>query len=235
MNQQRVFMWKYTANFASHRTRDRYFGFFLAWHDRETQQNVLFLFTYFIPQYQIYRVTRILAHTLGGNFKSLCKVNQKLFFSIPHHTKGNQVAGQNCACIGECRVVKTLYMLSPEDSRCLHMLSTVDNRCVILLSTKDSRCLNMLSTEDRCLHMLSEDIRCLHMLSTEDSRCINMLSTEDNRCVILFSIEDSRCLNMLSSEDNSEDNRSICYLMKIADVSICYLLKITDQYAIYWR
>ena len=208
MNQQRVFMWKYTANFASNRTRDCYVGFFLAWHDRETQQNCpvsFYLLHTTVPNYN--RVTRILAHTLGGNFKSLCKVNQKLFFSIPHHTKGNQMAGQNCAAIGECRVVKTLYMLSTEDSRCLHMLSTVDNRCVILLSTKDSRCLNMLSTEDRCLHMLSEDSRCLHMLSTEDSRCI---------ICYLLKITDV----------------SFCFLLKIADVSICYLVEITDQYAI---
>ena len=39
-------------------------------------------------------VTRILAHTLGGNFESFCEVNPVfehfvLFFSIPRHTKGN--------------------------------------------------------------------------------------------------------------------------------------------------
>ena len=65
-------------------------------------------------------MTRILAHThthtLGGNFKSFCEVNQKfqlfflLFFSIPHHTKGNQAARQNHApIIGAYRVVQTLY------------------------------------------------------------------------------------------------------------------------------
>ena len=61
-------------------------------------------------------MTRILAHTLGGNFKSFCEVNQKFqrfllfFFIIPHHTKGNQAAGQNRACIiGAYRIVQALY------------------------------------------------------------------------------------------------------------------------------
>ena len=57
---------------------------------------------------------RILA-ALGGNFKSSCEVNQKfqrflLFFSTPHHTKGNQAAGQNRARIGAYCVVQTLYL-----------------------------------------------------------------------------------------------------------------------------
>ena len=59
-------------------------------------------------------MTRILAHTIGGNLKSFCEVNQKfqrflLFFSILRHTKGNQAAGQNRARIGAYRVVQTLY------------------------------------------------------------------------------------------------------------------------------
>ena len=50
-------------------------------------------------------MTRISAHTLGGNLKSFCEVNQKfkrflLFFSIPRHTKGNQAVEQNRA--GRC-------------------------------------------------------------------------------------------------------------------------------------
>ena len=65
-----------------------------------------------IPNYN--RVTRIiLAHILGGNFKSFCEVNQKfqrflLFFSIPRHIIGNQAAGQNRARIG-AYVMQTLY------------------------------------------------------------------------------------------------------------------------------
>ena len=86
----------------------------MAWY-RKKQQNVQLRFNLVhttIPNYN--RVTRnISTHTLGGNFESFCKVNQKfqrflLFFSIPRHTKGNQAAGKNHACIGAHRVVQTL-------------------------------------------------------------------------------------------------------------------------------
>ena len=63
------------------------------------------------------RVTRILAHTLGGNLKSFCKVNQKFqlflgfFFFIPRHTKGTQAVGQNHTRIGAYRVVCVVLTL----------------------------------------------------------------------------------------------------------------------------
>ena len=58
--------------------------------DRKSQQNVLLLFCLVhttSPNYN--QVTRMLKHTLGGNFKLFCEVNQKLkrfllFFSIDH-------------------------------------------------------------------------------------------------------------------------------------------------------
>ena len=67
-----------------------------------------------VPNYN--RVTRILAHTLGGNSESFCKVNQKfqrffVVFLYMRNIKGNQAAGQNHACIGVYHVVQTLYRL----------------------------------------------------------------------------------------------------------------------------
>ena len=54
---------------------------------RKTQQNgPYFLFrSYHNTNYN--RVARILAHTLGGNFKSFCEVNQKFkhFFFVFHY------------------------------------------------------------------------------------------------------------------------------------------------------
>ena len=104
-------MTSYQANFASHHTCARHVGFLLACNGIEkntTKCPVTFYLVHTtIPNYN--RVTRILAHTLGGNFKSFCEVNQKfqrfLFFSIPRHTKGNQAVGQNCERIGAHRVM----------------------------------------------------------------------------------------------------------------------------------
>ena len=84
-------MTSYQANFASHHTCDRHVGFLLV---------TFYLVHTTIPNYN--RVTRILAHTLGGNFKSFCEVNQKfkcfLFFSLPVNTKRKPGCGaKSCA------------------------------------------------------------------------------------------------------------------------------------------
>ena len=98
----------YQANFASHRTR--------AWHDigNTTKYSVTFYLVHTtIPNHN--RVTRIIiTHTLGGNFKSFCQLNQKfqrfwLFSSTLRRTKGKQAAGQNRSRIGAYRVLQTLY------------------------------------------------------------------------------------------------------------------------------
>ena len=108
----------YQANFASHPTRNRHVGFLLAWHgigkyNKMSKCSVTFYLVHTtLPNYN--SMTRILTHTLCGNFELFCEVNQNfmhflLFFSIPHHTKRNQVAGQNRALIGAYRVMLTLY------------------------------------------------------------------------------------------------------------------------------
>ena len=62
------------------------------------------------------RVTRISAHTLSWNFKSLHKVNRKfrgflLFSSIPHCTKGKQEMLQNHLHVCAYYIVQTLYWM----------------------------------------------------------------------------------------------------------------------------
>ena len=96
-------MTSYKANFASHRSRDRHVGFLLAWHGIEKHNKMscsFYLVHTTVPNYN--RVTRVLAHTLGGTFKSFCEVNQKFkrfffcCFSLYRAIlKGNQAAGQN--------------------------------------------------------------------------------------------------------------------------------------------
>ena len=91
------FSTSYQANFASHHTRNRQVGFLLAWHGigKCSKMFRYFLFNTTIPNYRPNSVTRILAHTLSGNFESFCEVNQKfkrlllllLLISIPRHTK----------------------------------------------------------------------------------------------------------------------------------------------------
>ena len=82
-------MTSYQANFASHHTRNRHVGFLLAWYGIEKHskmsQNFLFTSNYNTKLEQGDKNIR--THTLGGNFISLCEVNQKfnrvlLFFSI---------------------------------------------------------------------------------------------------------------------------------------------------------
>ena len=108
-------MTSYQTNFAIYHTCDPHVGFLLAWNGIGKHNNMshyLGLHTT-IPNYN--RVTRISAHTLGGKFESFCEVNQKFqhfcsfFSSISCHTKGNQAAGQNRACIGVYGIVQTLY------------------------------------------------------------------------------------------------------------------------------
>ena len=107
----------YQANFASHHTRDRHVGFLLAYHSNEKQNKMsitLYLVYTKVPNY--IRVIKILALTLGGNFKSLYEVNQKfkhfccccfsLYCAIQ---KGNQVAGQNRVRIGAYYILHTPY------------------------------------------------------------------------------------------------------------------------------
>ena len=86
------------ANFASHHTRNPHAGFLLAWQGigKHNQMSHYLLFHTTIPNYN--RVTKILAHRLGGNFKSFCEVDQKCkhFFFLHHATqKGRGFAGAN--------------------------------------------------------------------------------------------------------------------------------------------
>ena len=109
-------MWRsYQANFASHHTHDRHVGFLLACNGigKHNKMSPYFLFNSYHNTKLKQSDKNISTHTLGGNFKSFCEVNRKfqrflLFSSIPHHTKGNQAAGQNHLRIGAYRVVQTL-------------------------------------------------------------------------------------------------------------------------------
>ena len=68
----------YQANFASHHTRNRHvsFRFTRAVLENTTKCSVTFYLVHTtIPNYN--SMTRILAHTLDGNFESSCEVNQK--------------------------------------------------------------------------------------------------------------------------------------------------------------
>ena len=92
----------YQANFASHPSCDRYVGFLIiAWAvkliGKYNKMSWYFLFSSY--HNIIYdRVTRILKHTLGWNFKFCYKVNQKkkqvlLFFYIPGHAERKPRSG----------------------------------------------------------------------------------------------------------------------------------------------
>ena len=75
----------YQTNFASHHTRDRHVGFLSAWHGigNTTKWPVTFHLVHTTtPNYQSEK--NISTHTVGGNFKSFCEVNQKFhrFFVV---------------------------------------------------------------------------------------------------------------------------------------------------------
>ena len=106
------------VKFSSHHTRYSHVGFLLAWYGRPIGKHSKMSHYILFSSYNITKLlqnNKILAHTLGENFRSFEEVNQKfkrfyfIFFLYCTIQKGNRATGQNRVCIGAYCIVQTLY------------------------------------------------------------------------------------------------------------------------------
>ena len=132
-----------SSQFSSHHTRYCYVGFLLAWHG--IGNTTKYLRTFYLAHITILnynRVTRIKAHTLGGNFKSFSEVFFFQAFFVKKTKRKSSGLARSCVYRSVLRRANPLFRFLPTthaESNAKHSASPICARSAAFHAYLSSR------------------------------------------------------------------------------------------------